>query len=71
MVIGAAGELPKPPEKPIVFLEGLASSSCNQIHNLNSVFVFHSDMDDSELAEAVCHLLTSPFLFHAYPLTAC
>ena len=22
MVIGAAGELPKPPEKPIVFLEG-------------------------------------------------
>lgn len=23
MVIGAAGELPKPPEKPIVFLEGL------------------------------------------------
>jgi ubiquitin carboxyl-terminal hydrolase 14 len=23
MVIGAAGELPKPPEKPIVFLEGV------------------------------------------------
>jgi len=23
MVIGTAGELPKPPEKPIVFLEGL------------------------------------------------
>lgn len=22
MVIGAAGELPKPPEKPVVFLEG-------------------------------------------------
>jgi len=25
MVIGAAGELPKPPEKPIVFLEGSSS----------------------------------------------
>jgi hypothetical protein len=25
MVIGAAGELPKPPEKPIVFLEGIAA----------------------------------------------
>jgi hypothetical protein len=24
MVIGAAGELPKPPEKPIVFLEGIS-----------------------------------------------
>jgi hypothetical protein len=23
MVIGAAGDLPKPPSKPIVFLEGL------------------------------------------------
>jgi len=26
MVIGAAGELPKPPEKPIVFLEGASST---------------------------------------------
>jgi len=27
MVIGAAGELPKPPEKPIVFLEGPSPTS--------------------------------------------
>jgi hypothetical protein len=27
MVIGAAGDLPKPPEKPIVFLEGVPVSS--------------------------------------------
>jgi len=26
MVIGAAGELPKPPSKPIVFLEGMIHS---------------------------------------------
>ena len=29
MVIGAAGELPKPPEKPIVFLEGTLHSPAN------------------------------------------
>ncbi|KAI3604167.1 ubiquitin carboxyl-terminal hydrolase 6 [Moniliophthora roreri] len=41
MVIGTAGELPKAPEKPVVFLE---------------------DMDDEELAGAVC---SRPFLFEA------
>jgi hypothetical protein len=49
MVIGAAGELPKPPSKPIVFLEGLLVLLLSHaVHN-----VFYQDMDDAELAEAV------------------
>jgi ubiquitin carboxyl-terminal hydrolase 14 len=49
MVIGAAGELPKPPEKPIVFLEGTKFIR-DPCHHLSILYV---DMDDSELAEAV------------------
>lgn len=52
MVIGAAGELPKPPEKPIVFLEGecrCARTICMGCDNR-----FCADMDESEIAEAVC-----------------
>lgn len=33
MVIGAAGELPKPPEKPVVFLEGM--------HNRGRYYMVH------------------------------
>ena len=50
MVIGAAGELPKPPEKPIIFLEGAPSAPEIRIKKLK---VSLTDMDDSELAEAV------------------
>jgi hypothetical protein len=35
MVIGAAGELPKPPEKPIVFLEGAPRSEFNLFTHTN------------------------------------
>jgi hypothetical protein len=37
MVIGAAGELPKPPEKPIVFLEGLHLFSKRDIRVIDSL----------------------------------
>lgn len=50
MVIGAAGELPKPPSKPIVFLEGAKHSKFSIDSDLRYDFV---DMDDSELAQAV------------------
>lgn len=48
MVIGAAGELPKPPEKPIVFLEGML---CRV--RMRAEILTQLDMDDSSLAEAV------------------
>lgn len=49
MVIGAAGELPKPPVKPVVFLEGY-SAVAREIFKANKPSL---DMDDTELAEAV------------------
>ncbi|KAG6857024.1 hypothetical protein H0H87_010697 [Tephrocybe sp. NHM501043] len=48
MVIGAAGELPKPPTKPIVFLEGRLYRMA-----VIEIFTFYLDMDDAELAEAL------------------
>jgi hypothetical protein len=58
MVIGAAGELPKPPEKPIVFLEGARVSHCHRERTNDVYFSIYPDMDDSELAEAVRSALT-------------
>jgi hypothetical protein len=62
MVIGAAGELPKPPSKPIVFLEGSLVHLFSQLsHNVVSFL----DMDDAELAEAVISdiiCLNKPYL---------
>jgi len=49
MVIGTAGELPKPPEKPIVFLEG----ACTQLQDFSSLIIWLLDMDEEELAGAV------------------
>lgn len=49
MVVGAAGELPKPPPKPIVFMEGAFTYVL--LTNLRSFY--YEDMDDTELAEAV------------------
>ncbi|KAG6888563.1 hypothetical protein C0992_008192, partial [Termitomyces sp. T32_za158] len=48
MVIGAAGELPKPPAKPTVFLEGtpIKAKSLPGSHGI-------ADMGDEELAEAL------------------
>lgn len=54
MVIGAAGELPKPPEKPIVFLEGtLLRLACFTYEGWILNVSFEIDMDDSELAQVV------------------
>ncbi len=61
MVIGAAGELPKPPEKPIVFLEGMLYIFFTNLNSIPSVEYIDQtltsylciDMDDSELAQAV------------------
>jgi hypothetical protein len=39
MVIGAAGELPKPPEKPIVFLEGECRCACTVLMGCDNRFV--------------------------------
>jgi ubiquitin carboxyl-terminal hydrolase 14 len=50
MVIGTAGELPKPPEKPTVFLEGQCPGRAGALKLIN---LLRTDMDDSELAEAV------------------
>jgi hypothetical protein len=55
MVIGAAGELPKPPEKKTVFLEGMQAS---QLLSFSVYRCRSSDMDDSELAEAVSFSLS-------------
>ncbi|KXN85247.1 Ubiquitin carboxyl-terminal hydrolase 6 [Leucoagaricus sp. SymC.cos] len=52
MVIGAAGELPKPPEKPIVFLEGLSSLPPYTTSGFTEIYGL-TDMDDGELAEAL------------------
>lgn len=52
MVIGAAGELPKPPETPVVFLEGMSPLVCSFItHELMNMTL---DMDESEMAQVVC-----------------
>ena len=66
MVIGAAGELPKPPSTPIVFLEGefmqlirleyIASRTMARVTQkrmADTNLVVPADMDDSELAQAV------------------
>lgn len=56
MVIGAAGELPKPPAKPTVFLEGTST----KVKTFRCSYVA-ADMGDEELAEAVIsafHLAT-------------
>ncbi|KAF5366810.1 hypothetical protein D9758_006579 [Tetrapyrgos nigripes] len=49
MVVGTAGELPKPPEQPVVFLEGVFATGVTR-PSPNTV---HSDMDDEELAGAL------------------
>lgn len=38
MVIGAAGELPKPPEKPIVFLEDMDDAELAKAVRLSFLF---------------------------------
>lgn len=53
-VIGAAGELPKPPEKPIVFLEGEIKRRSAHTRSSNHP-IYAPDMDDAEMAEAVMH----------------
>jgi len=53
MVIGAAGELPKPPEKPVVFLEG--ESLLRNLYELGCADDLGLDMDESQIAEAVRH----------------
>lgn len=55
-VIGAAGELPKPPEKPIVFLEG-EIASCRAYTSHHTMYAL--DMDESQMAEAVTRPLVS------------
>lgn len=50
-VIGAAGELPKPPEKPIVFLEGKIKALWRMYAHL--ILLSAPDMDESQIAEAV------------------
>ena len=52
MVIGAAGELPKPPEKPIVFLEGVFVC-CLSLISFDLNISLEIDMDDSAIAQAV------------------
>ena len=56
----AAGELPKPPEKPVVFLEGQSHTQpLGKRKSRNSVFCI--DLGDAALASAVCTLgRTSP-----------
>lgn len=61
MVIGSAGELPKPPSTPIQFLEGKLNTF---LFCLNALIVaVTTDMNESELASAVCtkkHLMVIP-----------
>ena len=53
MVIGAAGELPKPPSTPTVFVEGALSSiyTLNCLSQYNTYFMI--DLYETELAQAV------------------
>ncbi len=65
MVIGAAGELPKPPSTPIQFLEGAClKSGCQETRSVlptiprpfnELLTLIHQlpDMDDTSLAQAV------------------
>ena len=69
MVVGAAGELPKPPEKPVVFLEGALLLSLSRAYVQNTTLL--PDLDESSLAKAVRigvpHFHTSSLTLH----TAC
>jgi adenylate kinase len=50
MVIGSAGELPKPPSTPVQFLEGKPKRVFTLIYLSYFVLI---DMNESELASAV------------------
>lgn len=65
MVIGAAGELPKPPEKPIVFLEGMRVRYCSRVKDSYRTFLLDrhgrfrasTSGEDSEFLTHDLHML--------------
>jgi len=46
MVVGAAGELPKPPETPVVFLEGVCCFIIDTNCNLTTIGARHGRVAD-------------------------
>ncbi|KAG6812904.1 hypothetical protein H0H92_015456 [Tricholoma furcatifolium] len=77
MVIGAAGELPKPPEKPIVFLEDLDDSELAEalakpvgLRNLGNTCYMNASVQALRAIPELQVALTAPSLQSATPLPA-